>query len=125
MVEDWDYSVVSIGYPGPVLPRPADLRAIQSGARMGGLRFCRRISPPDFLDHTFSHLQRPCILAQFGSASVDRLHRRHLFLQHTFSRLQILCIPTQFGSARADRLYGRHFVTKGRLGGRNHFRLKC
>jgi predicted NBD/HSP70 family sugar kinase len=47
MVEDWDYSVVSIGYPGPVLPRPADLRAIQSGARMGGLRFCRRISPPD------------------------------------------------------------------------------
>jgi polyphosphate glucokinase len=44
MVEDWDYSVVSIGYPGPVLPRPADLRAIQSWGADGWAS----ILPPHF-----------------------------------------------------------------------------
>ena len=46
MVADWDYSVVSIGYPGPVLRGRPICEPYNLGARMGGLRFCRRIPPP-------------------------------------------------------------------------------
>ena len=39
ITSDWKYDAVSIGYPGPVLRDRPIAEPLQSGVRLGGLRF--------------------------------------------------------------------------------------